>query len=748
MASFGNQPLLDPKDLVRACAESGIPTDRWLGKVNSYVNPRGVYSGQGWILLSRAVLNALSTSKAYDLTLEINSTSVTHKSLMIVNAECVLVGARGDVTAPYLVELADNRRLLLGIPIDVAYNVRSTPGSATYFSATRDSGSDWTWTTLMADLWDAGNVNDDLGDFPGLPYTPSGVPENLSFYGGYWCEAFAAVCERLSISLILNTITDTYSLVRIAATSATQDASLATLDGSRAWDSDFLLPVLTNVPEKVRVRFPKFRPTADFTGGSSWYVLDVADPTAGGPLRGVHPGTVAILTDVLIAQYDGSGTLTNSGALSTRATERATDYFRRIRLEKLYRVYAEQRALQPGEKLQQVRWADRGKVHVTEAGRGQTGLGLEPYGRGKDCCEGATADFAGAAGRFQEDWYILQAFLTGNDVAYYRVSDTTPFVPSGSDSMSGAYYKAIKTFINPATLKSADDPSGVYQWLWGEKNDNVGFALSGLSVSNEAFYALNQYVPAIVDGSYALPSDTFGARDRLLPVVNFAATSPSLGTVTVPDGLDDMGHATSWMTIPLSASADPVQFGGTGGWADTATLRPIGTGMFRTASHLSGGPYFCDWSAFGVLGDLGIGSGIEVGVNTGTDVKVAYYTPHGIRWDSLLHLEGVGSITFGGMVALVDGGTPSGGAGYRLTMGNSGFSNNNIDIIFDPGNIVSAGYGATYGDAVEIFGRHHISLSGTTISFNSSVMPNVVPTFVVAGTQVFFSPGGLTGTFP
>src|SRR5262245_23924645 len=230
-ALFGDERCLDPQALSRECQEQGLPLG-WVGLPNSYFCPLGVNPGRGWILLLRSQLDRINQNNLYNFYLETYDqarkrvSSVTHRNLLFVKAQCLTPGAADDTKSAYLCELADRRHLYTTIPIDKAYNVRSCPGSATYYSATLNSGTPWTWQTLVTDIWNTLGTSR-LGGNSTLPFTPDGTPEGFDFYGGYALFALGAVLERLGCALAYDSIADSFSIVRVAATDALAGLALA-----------------------------------------------------------------------------------------------------------------------------------------------------------------------------------------------------------------------------------------------------------------------------------------------------------------------------------------------------------------------------------------------------------------------------------------------------------------------------------------------------------------------------------------
>ncbi len=352
---FGGYGCLAPEMQRDNALRNGYPLEPWYGKANSYRNTLRAVSGRGWILLLRSDLDKLGIDTKADLVFsgDQNKATLTLKNLHAVKAGVICPGKRDAADGACWVEIADRRRLLQAIPIDKAYNVRAAPGSASYYSATLNTGVAWTWTQLVSDIWSTvGTGATKLGAYPGLPFTPDGTPEGFSFYGGASAlMALDAVLERLGCALKLDLITDLFSIVRVQTTDATTTAAMDKRDTERIWDAGPQLPTRGKLPQYVRVLFSKQRDTTDTTGGSPYYPLDVADSTTP---ASVESGTYAVIHDDMPALY-AAGVLSNGAGLATRAAERAADWFRIAKQTRVVRTFTglwSDVGLRPGAELQ------------------------------------------------------------------------------------------------------------------------------------------------------------------------------------------------------------------------------------------------------------------------------------------------------------------------------------------------------------------------------------------------------------
>lgn len=394
---FGGRQCLDPAQEASNCRDLGYALGPWVGDANGFTCPLGQAPGRGRILMRRADLDAIDREALHDLVFRESQNVVTLKNLLIVRAVAITPGYRSDPQAAYWAEIADKRYLCRGVPFDRSYNVRSAPGGD-YYSASLNAGSNWTWTDMVQNIWDAVGK---LGTWPGLPVTPDGEPEGWQFFGSYAYDALGRILDRIGCALRLDPTTGVFTIVRIGTVDATAELAMQARENARVGDDDPLDPVRARVPANVRVLFAKQRENFDQTGSSPWYAVDVA-----GSYSAAESGTYALIHDDLPAIYDDTDTLTNSSDLATRAAERAADYYRRVTLTHLRREFSGAAALAgllPGSQVHAITWRERGGLGLTtEVMRGPgTPAPVVPYG------------FGGAAPTTDEG-DVLEVFNTWN----------------------------------------------------------------------------------------------------------------------------------------------------------------------------------------------------------------------------------------------------------------------------------------------------------------------------------------------
>ena len=397
---LSNQSCIDPKAVYQTCVRLGLPTDFW-GRPNSFTNVRGCKSGTGFVLLTSASLEVLDLEDEQTLAFSLAPSeiaglvvtkpqTVTQAALHVVDCTCITSGLRGDPAACYLVELADRRRLARGAVIDSAYNILSTPGDdSEYFSATTDPDTEdaWTWDDMLADVWS--NLEDWLGDYPGLPLDdngdplePDGVPTNFDFYGhGLAIDALQFILDRLGYTLVMDNAGD-FTIVQLGADDEEAVAAIKAADTLRIWDDDAQTPNLGRVPATIRVQFPIQQSPPDPTGDSPWYTIDIdvnvddeeadeeeeeddEEEDDDSEEEGGYEGIV-VVNDDLPAVFEDDALL-NETELESRAAERAANYLLAVNADPLHRFYGLPLAsLTPGSLIESVRVGDRGRGMVTE----------------------------------------------------------------------------------------------------------------------------------------------------------------------------------------------------------------------------------------------------------------------------------------------------------------------------------------------------------------------------------------------
>ena len=383
-------PCVEPKRVLQFCADHDLPTP-WLGKPNRFACPAGREKGTGWVLMARQDYAKLDVNGLHSLEFSLAKSEVAGvpkgryvvvlKNLLVVKSESVTPGLEGDPHECLLVELADIRHVCKAIPIDRGYNLRAVP-DGTYYASSTLGGTPWTWAEMLAHLWETVGT-DRLGTFPGLPFTPDGTPDGFAFWAMSAWDALCDALERIACAVVPDPLAGTWSIVQVGAPDAAAEAALEKWKTVRIWDAYFEESVRGRIPSAVRVLF---RQLPNDPGTSPYYPIAVADPTADAVSSGFEPDTQADLFDDLPAVYNASGVLQNLPALTSRATERARDYYRELwhgfnRLTRIFGVPLSDRHLLPGRRIRATSWYDVGTGMKTEVDRypdGTHGVDLDP----------------------------------------------------------------------------------------------------------------------------------------------------------------------------------------------------------------------------------------------------------------------------------------------------------------------------------------------------------------------------------
>lgn len=384
--TFGGKACIDTVSALESCQRLRLPVDWYNNEAtrpNSFINPRGVMAGRGFLLLDRASLDDLDVNVTHDLVMSLDTSeslgaiagqswSITHKTLHIVDSLCITPGLRADPKSCYLVEVADRRRIAQQVPINASYNHRQrAPLTDDYYSGSLNGGSAWTWSEMVEDVWDTVGL---LGSYPGLPFTPDGTPENFLFWGMYALDALGMVLARIACTLKLDTQADTFSIVQLCDADLETDteATLTTRDKLRILDDDRVTPDYGRFPESVSVFFP-VRGEEPTTTGASPFIevsVDASTVVAAADLPAtLAADTAVILYDEMTADWTEAGGTANLAALTTRAEERAGDYYRQLlarRIRRFYGTLLSDTSLTPGAWIRATRWGDRGHGFITE----------------------------------------------------------------------------------------------------------------------------------------------------------------------------------------------------------------------------------------------------------------------------------------------------------------------------------------------------------------------------------------------
>lgn len=386
-----------PDQLLRACQQASppLPTQPWIGNANRFTSPVGLRPGYGGILIQRSSLNKLTSAiRGYNLTFtatpaNAKSESKTLKNIRMVGTPIAISpGVRGDGDTTFFVELADRRVDCVGL-CGKRYNWRIMP-DCPYETFSLNTGTAWTWTELFTDLWDAVGC---LGEFPGLPVTPTGTPDQIDGMASRASDVLEDLLLLNGMGVEYDNVADEFSIVSFAEDSSGSlgkklvdlalkglGAQLQSIDDKRLWDSEPLVDIDPKLPAYVRVAFPVWSAGGTPIDTATYYVVDVADTS---PDSTRVQSYYALIQDVNVCRTNQVGVALNGSDLVARAAEVAANFYKIARRGAYYpfaRTYSgiiEKSLVKPGANIDVVCWEDVGggpKTHVIQTGR----LGFAP----------------------------------------------------------------------------------------------------------------------------------------------------------------------------------------------------------------------------------------------------------------------------------------------------------------------------------------------------------------------------------
>ena len=262
MITFAGYPCLDPKDLARAYADAELPPGPWWGRANSYVCPLGEGPGVAHLVMDRESFAKIDQSVTQTLvfddgttvaapgapgqqaTVGTNRTPIKYLKVARGSTEDVTVGTQAAVffraedwrgwVNPYF--SSDDEYSNSAFDSTTNYLIDNSTQFVTL--SLTSPGVLQTWYAMVADLWRKCFVrrfcayNFDFNTFktfPGLPFTPQGVPVRFDYTpirGTYW-HALNDVLTRLGCALRYNPVANTLGIVRLGVPDGTAQAAIA-----------------------------------------------------------------------------------------------------------------------------------------------------------------------------------------------------------------------------------------------------------------------------------------------------------------------------------------------------------------------------------------------------------------------------------------------------------------------------------------------------------------------------------------
>lgn len=324
--TINGKPCMLPTEAMEFCQEHGLPAGD-LDKCNSLHVPVGMEAGHGFFVTLPTV--EIPTNSWMDVAwVHEDPADATKPKTTTWKKYCLLrrysIGADNSGNAPTVCEIADKRHVLKMSFVTKDYNIRrnfpyaqSPVATASFYSASLNGSSRWTWQQVLQDLWNA--LPSVAGTCPTLAWSPTEPPENYNVHGSAW-DAIGKLLDQCQSVLVLDPVTDTFTIARIGEeqsglTSAISNVKKLYIANPKA-DCN-----LATIPEKIvyvakKQRLTNGASTSAASGGS--LLVDpfyTVEKTTG--LTGALAGTK---TEYFIDQYAlvaDDDSVSNTSALST-----------------------------------------------------------------------------------------------------------------------------------------------------------------------------------------------------------------------------------------------------------------------------------------------------------------------------------------------------------------------------------------------------------------------------------------------
>lgn len=338
-------PLYDPRTVREARMRFRRDSIPLLDRANSFYCPSGRNPCRGWILMARGDYNKLDHYSTL-LELEVGNPTQTNNigtlsNLAIVQAQCVTRGLAADANALYLVEVTDRRGVLCNrwfqFPLQKFYNIRAAAYPQTFYSGSLNGGAAWSWSSMIGDIW--GTMSTFLGTYPGLPITPTGVPEGWDFPGVPAWDALCDVLDHLGLTVAcdLTSTTAPYTIVSEGAADTTFTALQTKYKTNLEDDQEWIDTGSGRVPSSVVVLFKRrnsiygSEETVRYDSlqweMTPYYSVTVAAPSTFSAAAGTHH----LWSDFTVRyDQDGNPLSADTTTAAAIAAERVTQYFARI----------------------------------------------------------------------------------------------------------------------------------------------------------------------------------------------------------------------------------------------------------------------------------------------------------------------------------------------------------------------------------------------------------------------------------
>ena len=338
-------------------------------KANSYLCPLGMEPGKVWLIMKYGDIDSIKDSTEFTLSWRAVASGDGNRlaenfqvnKLYLKNVQRLFPGGEGNPNAAMLVELEDRRALLhrWSDSQKLFINWRSYASSVLYLPETTNEGTPYTWAEAVELLW---TLMPSLGPFPGLPYEPTGVPMNFAFHGENAWKAMHTLLHRIDCETAFDPFAETFSIVRLGVVQQ-PPGNLPNPPYYRAEADHFDNPAL-DVPEKIRVYFSThyeaYGQERDTEPLRNWITTQGQYVEVATGVQGAISGTVGVIHDDLLENYDETDTINNQSDMQARAEERVANYVRTNSVKSDRVVYPSLQRYLPGSEVKAVWWKNFG----------------------------------------------------------------------------------------------------------------------------------------------------------------------------------------------------------------------------------------------------------------------------------------------------------------------------------------------------------------------------------------------------
>lgn len=365
-----------------------------LDLATSFCATTGVEASRGWLLMVRSEYDQLdrySTALQLSIGNPRNSDNTgTLTGLAIVQAQCVTRGIEEDADALYLVEVCDARGVLhnqwFSQPLVAAYNIRAPAYPQTFMTSSMNSGTTWTWATMLRDMWLSMPL---LGSWPGLPITPAGTPEGFYFTGVPALPAMCEVLAHLGLTIAHDPTNSSvpYTIVDDGASDSTFTALQTKYKTHLEDDLEWIDTGAGRVPKTVKILFRRrnsvygTEETVTYRNDNpyQWEMSAVYSVTTTAPSTfSSAVGTHHIWSDFTVRYDQENQPLAEDVTLANMiAAERTTQYFNRIYSGTtgwMQQTYAGALPFTTGSQVDHVQW-----YHTNERAGWRTRISRRPH---------------------------------------------------------------------------------------------------------------------------------------------------------------------------------------------------------------------------------------------------------------------------------------------------------------------------------------------------------------------------------